>query len=551
MKPTCEYTQGLFQEIMARTSMIKTRALRAITAQVNLAAIKVPDASAADPAADAGEAMDAGHGNLGLEGAVTHRGPGAGQEMGGVVFNPSPWPRAEVVTARIWNRPGTEQAYQVYDASGRSRPAQVVERGAFWGHTFADVVFPVAVPALGYQAYRLTPVAESKTSPGGCSGDGQGRMENEFFKVEVEQASGAIIHLVDKASGLDLAPPGGRLGLLEYILEAPHNMTAWILGQPLKIAPFLEGASLECPLNGPHRAAVCAKHKWNDSTFKLTIAISAGVPRIDFTLEVNWLERGSPELGVPALKTAFPLAVADGQAQYEIPCGHIRRSTRKAEIVTLTTLLANCYAPLRQGLEMNPAEVPAQKWADLTGRAPGGGAVAAGATLLNDSKYGHSIVDGTIRLTLLRSSYDPDPLPELGQHVIRYALRPHVGEWTVSEATRAGSAFNNPLSVVGAAAHAGRLPPQDRLAELLTPGVMLSGLKKAEDSEALIVRLYEMEGKATTARLWLSERLVRPDAPVVATDLMEQPLAAGTARMENSVMQVEIPAFGLATVKIG
>ncbi len=552
VQATCEYTQGLFQESMARTSMIKTHALRKIVEGVDIAAIKVNEAGSADSGNQSEDAMDAGHGNLGLEGAISQRGPGAGSDLACVVFNPNPWQRAETVTLRIWDRPGTETAYQVYDDSGQSMPAQVVERGAFWGHSFIDLLFPSArIPALGYRSYRIVPAAEqAATIPGVCVGDRAGGMENEYFKVEVEQASGAIVHLVDKASGIDLVPPGGRLGLLEYILEAPHGMTAWILGQPLKTIPLLEGGSLECPLNGPYRASVCTGHTLNDSTFKLTVALSAGVPRIDFTLDLNWLERGSAATGVPALKAIFPLAVADGVARFEIPFGQLTRSTRKNEIVTLTSKSNNCYAPTRQGIDANPAEVPAQKWVDLSGRLPGC-AAPGGASLLNDSKYGHSVVDNVIRLTLLRSSYEPDPLPELGQHTIRFALRPHVGEWTAYESTRAGYDFNLPLSVVAATAHSGKLPVRDSFAEILTPQVMLGGLKKAEDSDALIVRLYEMEGRVGVARLRLGKCLARAGAQAVVTDVMEQPLAHNSARMEGDVLHVAMPAFGLVTVKVG
>ncbi len=552
VRATRDYTQGLFQETMARASMITTGALRKLAERIHVAAIEVAggQGAASAPESPSAGAMEAGHGDVAREGMLSRQGPGPGGDLACVVFNPSPWPRADVVTLRIWDRPESETAYRVFPAGGGSLPAQVVGTGGFWGHRFTDLLFPVQVPPLGYRACRIRPAPETPAAPAACSGDGQGRIENEFFKVEVEQASGAIVHLVDKASGMDLVPPGGRLGALEFVLEAPHRMTSWVLGQPLKTEVMLEGGSLECPLNGPHRASVCTGRQRNDSTFKLTVSLAAGVPRVDFELEVNWLERGSATIGVPALKAVFPLAVEGGAARFEAPFGHVPRSTRKAEVATLTTLWSNCYSQTREGIDPNPAETPAQKWADLSGRQPGGAALV-GASLLNDSKYGHRIVDNVIRLTLLRSSYDPDPLPELGEHTIRYALRPHVGGWTVSEATRAGCEFNLPLSVVAAQVHPGTLPAHAGFAELLTPSVMLGGLKKAEDSDALIVRLYEMEGRPVTARLRLGACLARSGAIAAATDILEQPLASSSARMEGDVLEVELPAFGLATVKIG
>ncbi len=551
VRATREYSAGLFQEIMARTSMIKTRALRGIVDKINTAAITVAAAAPAACSSD-GSAMTAGHGDLAMDGTVSRLGPGGDGHIAFAVFNPNPWQRSEVITTRIWDRPAAENTYMVYDDSGQACSAQLIERGGYWGHNFTELTFPVSqVPALGYRTYRIVPTAELPTVAETCAVPCSEYLENEFFKLEVEPASGAIIHLIDKASGIDFVPTGSRLGLLEYILEAPHGMSSWMLGQPIKTTALLEGGSIECPFNGPYRKAIRVHHKINDSVIKLTIGLSAGVSRIDFQLEVNWLERGSPESGVPALKIAFPLALTNGIARFESPNSNIARSVRKSDISTHTTRWSNCYAVVPQGLDFNPAEVPAQKWADLTGQLQGA-KTSIGATLLNDSKYGHSIIDNTIRLSLLRSSYEPDLLPELGQHVIRFALQPHVGEWTVSAATRAGYAFNMPLNVVAASVHPGSLAAQERFMELLTPNVMLSGFKKAEDSDALIVRLYEMEGRDTMAQLWLSEHLITAKAPVVITDIMEQPQqSASKAYMEKNVLHVKLPAFGLVTVKIG
>ena len=173
-----------------------------------------------------------------------------------------------------------------------------------------------------------------------------------------------------------------------------------------------------------------------------------------------------------------------------------------------------------------------------------------GGAVLNDSKYGYSVDGHVVRIDLLRSSYDPDPLPELGHHTIRFALQPHTGAWSASDATRAGYAFNLPLNVVGTRMQQGKLPGRKQCAEILTPNIMVSGMKKAEDGGALIVRLYEMEGQATTARIKLDPCLVAPDAAAVETDTLERPLKTSTAKMAKGTLSVKVPAFGMVTVKV-
>lgn len=538
---TYEHSQGLYQEILAQTTMVKTRALRTIAGLVDTGAACPCEPKMPAPAGDIG----GGQGDVPAQGALSRRGAGGVCCDPFVVFNPSPWRRSELVSVRIWDRAHANGQIIVVDDARRAIPAQVIERGNFWQHEYIGVVFPARdIEGLGYRSYSIAR-APSPGVGGGCSGDGKGTIENEFLKATVDPSSGAIAHLIDKRSGMDLVAPGERIGLLEYVLEAPHGMSAWAIGQIVERVPFTEGGTIECPQNGPYLASVVAHHTLKDSRFTMTMSLAAGLPRFDLTLEVDWLERGSPTIGVPALKVAFPLAIHDAVATFECPNGYVERPTDMRRLPTYTHMY---IPPARNALYAE--DVPAQKWADLTGTRDDT-PQPVGATLLNDSKYGHSVSGSTLRLSLLRSSCDPDPLPELGRHTIRFALRPHVGAWTPSDSTRAGYEFNFPFEPVSTDMHEGSLPARKGFAELLTPNVMLSGLKKAEDSDALIVRLYEIEGKPTTARVRLDEALAPPNAPAVETDLLEQPLGQSSARMDADVLTVEVPRFGLVTVKVG
>ena len=75
-------------------------------------------------------------------------------------------------------------------------------------------------------------------------------------------------------------------------------------------------------------------------------------------------------------------------------------------------------------------------------------------------------------------------------------------------------------------------------------------MKKAEDSGAIIVRLYEMEGQDTTARVKFDASLVAPNAKAVETDVMEQPLKTSSAKMAKGTLSVKVPAFSTVTVKL-
>ncbi len=478
-------------------------------------------------AAGGGAGLGAGAGDQSAFGQVSTLGAGAAKAHPFVVVNPSSWPRSEIVTAKLWNTDVPPDAVRVIDETGKPMPGQVLERAGYWGHDFMTVAFPATdVPGLGYRTYCVTRAYEPLTALG-ASADDHGKLENELYEVQVEPGSGTIVHLIDKKNGYDLVPPSGRLGLLQMLLEAPHGMTAWEIGQIVKQTDLIDGATMEVVHRGPYVATVRSRRSINDSRLTLTISLGSGSPCVEFCLEIDWLERGTPTTGVPMLRAVFPLAIADARATYEVPCGHIERPT-------------------------NGQEVPALRWADLTGSPEGHLAQKpTGASLLNECKYGHSALDNTLRLTLLRSSYDPDPLPELGQHRIRYALLPHTGAWGPSQATRAAAAFNHPFNVVGTTFQHGRLPPRKGFLTVEPDNIMLSGLKKAEDDDGLILRLYEMEGKATEARVTLDRSLAPRGSAAVETDLLERELEGGNTRMDEGALIVPVPAYGIATAKVG
>ena len=224
-------------------------------------------------------------------------------------------------------------------------------------------------------------------------------LENEFVKVEIDPPSGAIKHLIDKKSGYDFVPEGQLFGVLEHVHEVSKGMTSWVIGKINRVDVLSQDGDFHVGQQGPHRATVRTNRKVGNSTVTVEIGLNAGSPMVDFTVSTHWIEIGTPEAGIPMLRIAFPTNVAEPKATYEVAFGSIERP-------------------------VNGQEVPALKWADLSGKAIGGPPKAVGITMVNADKYGHNAEENTLRLTLLRSSFDPDPLPEMGDHNIRLAIMP-------------------------------------------------------------------------------------------------------------------------------
>ena len=204
-----------------------------------------------------------------------------------------------------------------------------------------------------------------------------------------------------------------------------------------------------------------------------------GVPRVDVNMQVDWHEKRI------LLKVAFPVSAQSSFATYEIPYGNIQRPTTR-------------NTPEEKAM----FEVPALHWGDLSDS-------QHGLSILNDCKYGYDAKGNVIRLTLLRSPEYPDPHADEGFHEFTYALYPHIGDWRAGETERRGYELNFPLIPVTAVAHMGILPASLSLVQLEPGNVILTAVKKAEDSDALVFRFFEFEGKADTVRLRFPEAATR------------------------------------------
>lgn len=528
---TYEHAQGLFQEIQATAGAIRTRALRSLAQRVNTSL--AAQAKVSILGGGLGDGLGAGAGDPGIPGGITAFNLGAAAAEPVMLFNQKAWPRSEVVFAKVWNKPLNDGCVVVRDSEGNELKGQVVNKGKYWGHAFETVAFKAdSVPATGYKVYAID--SASDPTSGGNAGlvrdlkDGTetmiheiqnaGVMENEFLRVEVDSKSGAIKHLIDKKTGIDFVPEGKLFGVIEAYDEVPHGMTAWVIGQIRQMQELADGGVFTITQRGPVRAAVKCDRVFRDSRISVEIGLNSGSRQVDFTVRLHWVEGGTPEKGVPMLKAAFPVNVTNGVPTYEIAYGSQTRA---------------------QSLQ----EIPALKWADLS-------TDKMGLTLVNDSKFGHSCVDDTLRLTLVRSSYDPDPLPEIGDHEIKFAVTPHVGPFDVVAATQAGEVFNSPMSVTSATVQEGDMPAEKSFLESLTPNVFVSTIKKAEDSGALVVRVFESQGVETTARIRI-DGLADAKAKAVETDVLERPLPKNSAKFDGKTLAVKVPAHGIATVKIG
>src|SRR3954447_20559725 len=82
----------------------------------------------------------------------------------------------------------------------------------------------------------------------------------------------------------------------------------------------------------------------------------------------------------------------------------------------------------------------------------------------------------------------------MGGHVFAYALMPHAGGWREAAVVREGTLFNAPFRWGSGSGS---------IASVDDPNLVLDTIKRAEDSDAVVLRLYEAHGGRGTATVRL------------------------------------------------
>ena len=431
------------------------------------------------------------------------------------VLNPLGWKRS----GEVW-----VELHDVYPASAIIDPdktdsrsvSSLPRRSGVTGDEY--LVSATDVPALGYKTLYL---GRGPLSMGSIlsvhSSLSQSSFENESTRVTVDKANGCIVSIYNKQSNQETLAPGACGNQLQFFKDLPKNYDAWNVDPgTFDVPPATIDKADSVEMVG--QDAVRMKYHWQSSTFVQTIRLEGD--QIDIENDIDWHEKHV------LLKAAFPLAVKSDFATYEIPYGTIERPTTR-----------------NNSWEKAQFEVPAMRWADLSGTGADG--KVHGLSVLNQDKFGYDAVGNVLRLTLLRSPTWPDPDADQGHHHFHYALYPHAGTWKDALTVRHGWEYDYPLQAVVTTAHAGSLPAEHSFASVSPENVVLTAVKKAEDANGLIFRVYEWAGKETTA-----EFHVPPGATgATVTNLMEQP-EGDPLKVEGDVVKSPIHPYEILTIRV-
>ncbi len=372
---------------------------------------------------------------------------------------------------------------RVRDGAGKDCPMQYTGDGRL-------LFFARGLPSVGARVFELVRDGEADQSRAQPLPDvWEGVFENLWYRAEFNERM-ELTSLVERESNCQLLKEG-RVGnqLLTYE-DRPMNWDNWDVDMFYQKKPYGPD-QVSAPVlkeRGPVRTVIGIRMVFADSVVEQDIVLYPDLPRIDFVSRAVWKNHHL------LLRVNFPVNINASKASYEIQFGNVERETTS-----------------NHSWDTAKFEVCAHKWADLSEN-------GLGVSLLNDCKYGHSVKHGEMGLTLIKAGTYPNPDADMGMHEFTYSLYPHPGRW--QEAATVEMAYDLNVPLVTAPAPGRRAGDAWSMVSIDKPNCFFETIKRAEDGDGYILRIYENRN----VRTWMKVKLGFAVQSVEECDLLERPV---------------------------
>ncbi|MCP9612306.1 alpha-mannosidase [Coprobacter tertius] len=431
-----------------------------------------------------------------------------------IVYNPIASARKSIAEANI-TVTSAPKGVKVYNAAGKEVPAQLLG----YANGQAQIAFAAETAPVSYSVYDVRFTKNSAKSPFKIEGK---HIENSVYAIDLNE-NGDIASIIDKRFNRQLIKDGKAMRLAYFTNNESFAWPAWEIikkvmdAEPQEIAGNVKITVEE---NGPLRATLKIERTHDKSTFVQRIRLTNGASddRIDIVNDIDW------DSSDALLKAEFPMNFANPKATYDLGIGSIQRGNN-------TDIAYEVYA---------------QQWADLS-TTDG----SYGVTIMNDCKYGWDKPDdNTLRLTLLHTpktdrGYKYQDKQDLGHHTFTYSIAGHNGTPLQAEVFEDADIMNNPLITFVSPKHKGALGKEFSFVKTNTPQIALKALKKAEDNDTYIVRLYETQGKNIS-----NAEVIFPSEIISASEMNGAEEKIGNARFEGNKLVFSTTSFKPKTFSV-
>ncbi len=355
-------------------------------------------------------------------------------------------------------------SFTVYDKDGKSVPSQTKKLS----DNKTEIIFIADVLSTGLAVYD---VREEKAEISGTDlVITESSIENKNLSVKIDR-NGDLCSVFDKRLGKELLSGPVRFALLNNFHS--FDWPAWeVKYEDINKEPYMYAGKPEIKIRDCG-AALCSLEiikTAGKSRFTQIVSLDSESDLVSVYNEVDWREEAT------LLKTEFSFTAENEKASYDTGLGFIERGTNTERLY----------------------EVPSQKWADITDKSGD-----FGVSVFSDSRQAWDKPDSnTLRLTVVHT-----PLAnyrhECSQHVMdmglnrfSFAIRGHNGKPT--DVTAAADGFLQPMNTFITEKHEGALGREFSFVKLNNDKIRITAVKKAQDSDMLILRVAECSGENMT-----------------------------------------------------
>jgi alpha-mannosidase len=377
------------------------------------------------------------------------------------------------------------------------------------------------IPSNGYKSYKIMNKNDEKEISQEIEEGlnefiiSKNRMSNKFFNINIDE-KGTFTSIYDKVNNREVLKENERGNKLLAFEDKPMAFDNWNISMYYKEKMWEvdQVKRIQIIEDGSIRKVLEIEKDFSKSKIIQKIIIYKDIPRIDFDTYVDWKETDV------LLKASFPVDINTDKATFDVQFGNVERTTHNN-----TSWDAAQY------------EVSAHKWADISEG-------DYGVSLLNESKYGYDIKGENLNITLLKSGTYPNPEADKEEHSFVYSLYPHKGNWKEAKTNSMALKLNIPVISKYEKAHTGILPEKLSIIDIDCDNVVIEVIKKAEDSNNIIVRMHELYNRRTKVNLNTYYNL----KAVIECNLMEKELQQLQHHKNNFTF--EIKPYEIKTFKL-
>ncbi len=516
-----EHAMGQFQEILAHVNTYASLSMRKIAAAIDTS--KIPFVH--------------------VEGSTTE-GAGAGFKQGtpqrwnytnvengnGPVraihlFNPTGYDRDEFARIVVWNYEYGHGNVDFIDPDG-NKLEYCIEKISdtnmgFWGHEYANYLVHVKVPAFGYTTIVMQPKEPGDhVTPNGWmymrgdefapSIDAPIVIENENIRATFDRMTAELIELYDKTTGEQLInEPSCYFRLIQE--NSNRGMVSWVVGNYTKIIDLNREANvriMRVNTSGPNKF-IDYSIEYGTTTINCSVALKNGSRYLEFSIHAYWTIETEDRKFIPQLNFAVPVTYeTNGKSYCDIP-----------------------YATLVR--DELPHDVPCLSYLGI------GGETKHQIGIVSDNKYAYRNYEGEGSVTLLRTTFNPDPCCDRGDCLFRVGVMAA----STDDMREISSEFNHPMAYMNGTGHEGTLPLCGT-AFTVEGDVVTSCIKHSENGRGTTVRIFDDLGKEETAYISVKNGMSKAYLTDTNENVIEE------LPIESGKVKVNVPAKSVVAVVI-